>query len=158
LASTEARTAQGSSAFDPVAVNSPLDVPLAAVTVLFRPLPFEVGSVQMLLTSAEGVLLAALAVVSWRRLASIPRLMWSMPYVMFSLVFVVLFVCVFSSFANFGILARQRTQMLPFLFVLLALPPVARRFERPAAPVSAHAAGESRVSLRSDAADVDPIR
>jgi hypothetical protein len=127
LASTEVRTAQGASAFEPVVVNSPLDVPLATVTVLFRPLPFEVGNAQMLLTSAEGLLLAALVVMSWRRLASIPRLMWSTPYVMFALVFVVLFVCTFSSFANFGILARQRTQMLPFLFVLLAVPPVRQR-------------------------------
>jgi hypothetical protein len=103
-------------------VNSPIDLPLATATVLFRPLPFEASNNQMLLTSAEGVFLAALCVVSWRRLATIPRRVRSTPYVAFSLVFVLLFVWAFSSFGNFGILARQRTQMLPFLFVLLALP------------------------------------
>jgi len=35
------------------------------------------------------------------------------------------FVYLFWNFANFGILARQRTQIAPFLFLLLAMPPMA---------------------------------
>ncbi len=140
LSGTEARTAQGSSSFEPVVVNSPFDVPAAAATVLFRPLPIEAGNAQMLLTSAEGLALAALIVLSWRRLASIPSTLRSSPFVMFALVFIVLFVCTFSSFANYGILARQRTQVLPFLFVLLALPALPPRFGRRASPLGADAA------------------
>ena len=43
----------------------------------------------------------------------------------FSLAYVAAFVFAFSVVGNFGILARQRIQVLPFLLVLLALPPVA---------------------------------
>lgn len=127
LLSTEVSTQQGGSSFTPVTVNSPLDLPLATATVLFRPFPFEADNVQMLATSLEGMGLAVLCALSWRRLASIPRRIRSLPYIAFALVFVIIFIYAFSSFANFGILARQRTQMLPFLFVLLALPPLSPR-------------------------------
>jgi hypothetical protein len=127
LSETELSTGQGGSSFTPVTVNTPLDLPLATTTVLFRPLPFEAHNAQMLLTSFEGLFLLGLCIVSWRRLAAVPRLMRSTPYVAFAFVFVLLFVYAFSSFGNFGILARQRTQVLPFLFVLLALPPLVGR-------------------------------
>jgi hypothetical protein len=42
--------------------------------------------------------------------------------VAFVLVYSGLFVVAFSSIANFGILARERTQLLPFFLVLLAVP------------------------------------
>jgi hypothetical protein len=127
LSSTELQTAQGSSSFTPVPVDTPVDLPFAAGTVLFRPLPWEATNTQMLATAAEGLLLAVLCLVSWRRIASVPRLLRSTPFVTFALAYVVLFIYAFSSFANFGILARQRTQVFPFLFVLLALPVLASR-------------------------------
>jgi hypothetical protein len=130
ITDTEETTAQGGSSFTPVSVNTPLDLPAASVTVLFRPLPFEADNIQTLVTSFEGLFLIALCVLSWRRFAAIPRLMRSVPYVAFAVVFVLLFVYAFSSFSNFGILARQRTQVFPFLFVLLALPPIGRRLAR----------------------------
>jgi hypothetical protein len=48
------------------------------------------------------------------------------PYVAFVVVFSLLFIYAFSSIANFGILARERTQLLPFFLVLLAIPAVRR--------------------------------
>jgi hypothetical protein len=48
----------------------------------------------------------------------------SRPYVAFALTFVLVFVAAFGVISNFGILARQRTQVLPFVFVLLSLPAV----------------------------------
>ena len=75
LTSVEQQTGQGGSEFDPVAVNNPLDVPGAAVTVLFRPFPFEAHSVFVAATSLEGVLLIGLCLVSWRRLRAIPAQM-----------------------------------------------------------------------------------
>jgi hypothetical protein len=130
LSSTQLRTGQGGSSFEPVAVGTPLDLPLAIGTVLFRPLPWEANNTQMLATAAEGALLALLCVLSWRRLAMALRSLRSTPYVTFALVYVLLFIYAFSSFANFGILARQRTQVLPFLFVLLALAPLRSRHRR----------------------------
>jgi hypothetical protein len=116
------RTETGGSAFRAVRVRTPLDFPFAAVTVLYRPFPFEVENLQGLLTSLEGVVLAVVTLASLRRLASIPHHLRRFPYVAFSLVFVAVFIWAFSAFSNFGILARQRVQVLPFLLVLVSLP------------------------------------
>jgi hypothetical protein len=60
-----------------------------------------------------------------------------LPYVTFVVVYGVLFVIAFSSFGNFGILARERCQLLPFFLVLLAVPGVrSRRARGPATPTS----------------------
>ena len=75
--------------------------------------------------------LLALIALSWRRLRQLPRALLRMPYVTFAATYVVVFVYAFSVIGNFGILARQRTQMLPFLFVLLALPAALPRRGQP---------------------------
>ena len=59
------------------------------------------------------------------------------PYIVYAISFVAIFVFVFSVVGNFGILDRQRTQMLPLYFVLLAAPlPVLARRRTPVARVS----------------------
>ena len=118
----ENKTSDGGSQFTPVRVRTPLDVPLAFFTVFFRPMPFEVSSAQELVTAGEGVFLLGLFFVSRNRLRSIPRMLRTTPYVAFCIGYVFAFVFAFSSFANFGILARQRVQALPFLLVAIALP------------------------------------
>jgi hypothetical protein len=45
------------------------------------------------------------------------------------------FVFAFSTIANFGILARERTQLLPFFMVLLAIPVPRRAPGPPPVPV-----------------------
>ena len=40
----------------------------------------------------------------------------------FALVYVGVFIFVFAAIANFGILARERSMLIPMVFVLLALP------------------------------------
>lgn len=115
-------TTEAGSAFSPVTVNSPLDMGPAFVTVLFRPFPFEVGDVTGLAASFEGLFLIGLLVLSRNRIRSIPRLLRTTPYLTYSLTYLVVFVFAFSSFANFGILSRQRVQAIPFLLVLIALP------------------------------------
>jgi hypothetical protein len=42
-----------------------------------------------------------------------------------AIAYVLMFVFAFGTVANFGILARQRVQLLPFVFALLAAPAVA---------------------------------
>jgi hypothetical protein len=122
LAEADRRSTQGGSAFTPVSMSNPLGFPAAAVTVLFRPFPFEAHNLQMLMTSVEGVFLLGLTIASWPRLRRLPSLLRHNPYVVFALVYVTGFIVAFSSFGNFGILARQRVLMLPFFLVLLALP------------------------------------
>ena len=50
------------------------------------------------------------------------RQMRDSPYVAYSVGIVLSFTYAFSAFSNFGILARQRVQVLPFFLVLLCIP------------------------------------
>lgn len=126
LARTEARTATDGSEFDAVAARSVLDIPQAAFSVLFRPLPYEARNLQTLLASLEGALLLLLFVRNWRRLANIiPRR--RAPYLAFVGTYSLLFVIAFSNLGNFGILARQRVQLFPFVLVLLVVARPARQ-------------------------------
>jgi hypothetical protein len=121
--STSDRTAQGGAEFTPIrADSSPVLFPAAVASVLFRPLPFEAHNQDSLIAAAEGLLLVAITAASWRRLARLPGRIIREPYVAYAVSMVLLFCFVFSVIANFGILTRQRTQVLPLYFVLLAIP------------------------------------
>lgn len=127
---TNAQTSQGGSAYDAAPVRSPADLPMAAVNVLFRPFPHEASNPQALVAAAEGVALLALAVASSRRLRTLPGLLRHNSYLVFVSTYTLLFITAFSSFANFGILTRQRVQVFPFFLVLLALPKAQPRERR----------------------------
>lgn len=116
------QTVEGRSIFTPVPLNHPLGIPAAIVTLLFRPFPWEAGNLLVAIQSLEGIALLALALVGWRRLAHVPRLLRSHAWLTFSAVYVLAFILAFSGFSNFGIVARQRSLMLPFFLALLALP------------------------------------
>ena len=122
LNTTRVQTAVGASAFNPPNAQSPLGYPEAVITVLFRPFPWEARSATVLVSSGEGVLLLGLAAASWRRLRRLPHFLVRNPYVMFCFVYCALFILAFSNFSNFGILARERVQVLPMFLVVLALP------------------------------------
>ncbi len=127
LADAEGRTSEAGSSFTPVTMSNPANAPLAIATVLFRPFPFEATSLVAMLSACEGLFLIGLTVASGRRLRSIPRAMREHPYVAYSIGITFTFIYAFSAFSNFGILARQRCQVMPFFFVLLCLPVWQRR-------------------------------
>jgi hypothetical protein len=122
LTQTATQTQQGTSAFTPPNPRSPIGFPAAVVTVLIRPFLFESSGLEQVATSLEGTFLALLILLSWRRLFTIPRRLRAEPYVTFALVYVGVFTFVFAAIANFGILARERSMLIPMVFVLLALP------------------------------------
>jgi hypothetical protein len=123
-AEVSTRTDEAGSTFTPVATDfEPLRFHVALASVLFRPFPWEAGSAQGTIASLEGLTLLVLFVVGWRRLLGAVRTILRAPYVVMCITYTVLFTYGFSSFANFGILTRQRVQVLPFALVLLALPP-----------------------------------
>jgi hypothetical protein len=124
---TSQRTGKGGSEYEVTRVRSPLQLPGAAATVLFRPFPHEAHNMQARIASLEGTALLLLIILSWRRLRAVPLALWRHPYAAFALVYVLLFTVAFSSLGNFGILTRQRAQLLPFFFIFLALPATARR-------------------------------
>jgi hypothetical protein len=81
------------------------------------------------------MLFALVVVGSFGRLSRLPSLAVRSPYVLFGLLYVLGFVFAFSSIENFGILARERCQLLPFAFVLICLPRKPKRErERPLLP------------------------
>lgn len=123
---TSRRTSQGGSSFDPIEVRSPADLPQSLVTVLFRPFPFEAHNLQTLIASAETSLLLVLVVFSWRRIVRLPGFALGQPYVRFATFMTLLSAVAFSYMGNFGVLARQRVQYLPFFLVLLAVPVATR--------------------------------
>lgn len=120
LSLTEKRTGQGGSEIDSVRANSPLDYPRAAGTVLFRPLPWEARSFTSLIAAAEGTVLGVLTLTSIGRIRAALSREHRARYVLFSLLYGAIFVLAFSSFSNLGILARQRTQVMPLVFVLFS--------------------------------------
>ena len=115
------QTTVGNAVFHAANPRSPVGFVKATVTVLFRPFPTEARGSEGRLSAAEGLVLVVLTVMSFRRLRTIPRRLRAQPYVMFALSFVLLWILAFGIIANFGILARERTQMLPFYFVLLSV-------------------------------------
>ncbi|HWG73749.1 MAG TPA: glycosyltransferase family 39 protein [Acidimicrobiales bacterium] len=136
LNTTRTQTAIGNSAFSPPNARSPTGYPEAAITVLYRPFPFESHSAAVLVASGEGLVLLGLTLVSWRRLRSLPRMLWRNPYLVFALLYSALFVLAFANFSNFGILARERVQMFPMFMVLLAIPAVIPRSPPKEAPAA----------------------
>ena len=127
---TQAQTNEGGSAFTPTNPNSPIGYPIAVITVLFRPLPGEVTSAQGLLSGAEGGVLIVISALSWRRLWESVRRLRTHPYITFAAAYIAMFTYAFAAIANFGILARERIQVLPFVFVLLAVPAWRRKKDR----------------------------
>ncbi|MCO5311823.1 MAG: hypothetical protein M9952_02665 [Microthrixaceae bacterium] len=130
LDKTKTMTGTGGSEYQPVAVSSPLDLPAAVVTVLIRPFPWEARNVNGLIAASEGVLFVGLAIAGRRRLLAWLQELPKNPYLVFCAVYALVFIVLFSYIGNFGILARQRTQMLPLVLVAFAMhpkPKVSRR-------------------------------
>ncbi len=116
----EDQTDKGGSAVEGTAIRSPLDVPEAVLRVVFRPLPTDAHNIQALVSSiVEGSFLLALFI--WRTPAIVKnfRARWREPYVMFALIYTAGFIFGHSPVLNLGIMARQRSQLIPFVLVLL---------------------------------------
>jgi hypothetical protein len=142
LTQTSQRTGKGDSSFDPSIVKTPLDLPAAAVTVMFRPFPIEATSLQAMMASLEGAFLLVLAIARVRWILAAVKSVLRVPYIAFAFFYSGMFVIAFSSIANFGILVRQRVQLLPIALVLLCIPP--KRKEPLAQPTRRGIAAEVR--------------
>jgi hypothetical protein len=108
--------------YDSRPVRSPLDLLHAIVTVPLRPFPWEGHNYQAQIAGLEGLLLLGLVLAALPRLTALPVRLMRTPYVMLATVYTLGFIVAFSNVGNFGILTRQRAQMVPMLLVLLALP------------------------------------
>lgn len=134
LETTTDQTSQGGSEFTPVQADNPVRFPAAIATVLLRPFPNEAHNFESFGTSLEGFVLLLLIGGSWARLKQLPRALLQEAYVLYSMAAMLMFCFIFSYVANFGILARQRTQIFPLLFVLVSFIPNPRKGEPDAEP------------------------
>jgi hypothetical protein len=135
----------GGSQFEPTIVRSPLDIPPAIVTVLFRPFVTEANNAQALAAAVESGFLLVFSLLRIRWILAAVRSVRRQAYVAFALVYTGLFVIAFASFPNFGLLARERVQLLPLYFVLLSIPLPRPKAETPGARVPQ---GRVRVAAR----------
>lgn len=115
--------AGGTSNFRPTPPTDPLWVPSAFVTVLFRPFAWEAHNMQALAQAVDGMVLLGILAIFGRRILTVLRHLRNHPFLVYLLIFAVITVLALSTFANFGLLARQRASVLPFLFMLLAFAP-----------------------------------
>jgi hypothetical protein len=118
------RTAGGGSEFDPGG-NSlhPFNLPKGAATVLLRPFPWETETRLQLLSSLESVMVAGFILFRLPSLRRSLRESRRYGFLLYCWVLTFSYAATFSSFANFGLLVRQRSLVLPALFVLLAVQP-----------------------------------
>ena len=125
------RSSIGGSSFETSGNSlSPRNLPIATVTVLFRPFAWETDSGLQMLASLESALLLVLIVV---RLSSFRIALLrarAFPFLIYCWSLAVLYIIAFSSFANFGLLVRQRSLLLPALFALLCVSPALDRAAR----------------------------
>lgn len=108
----------GGSRVELPVVYSLLGPAYALVTVLLRPLPFEAHNAQALVSSLETLGWLALMIARRRRFAGRLREAWRHPLVGFALVYTVAMILAQTTTGNLGIIARQRVQFLPFLWML----------------------------------------
>lgn len=121
LQATSTSTTQGHSGFNTNVSLSPLHLPQDAITVLLRPFPWEVQSKNQILASLEGMALVAFMFVRRKSIALSLRMVREAPFLFYAWILTLLYVLLFQAFGNFGLLVRERSIVLPALYVLLSL-------------------------------------
>ena len=122
LGEASIQTETGGSEFRTPGLGSPSGIVLSIGTVLFRPLPTEADNAQVLVTALESSALLLLVMLRFRSVVAALRSMRRQPYVAYLCAFVLGGAIALSSVANFGILARQRTLLVPALMIVLSIP------------------------------------
>ena len=117
----QARTSQDQARFAAVRVDSVVAYPWAAVTVLVRPFPWEAPNALALLSSIEGVALGLLATFALPGLLGERSKFLTRGLLLNASAFSAVFIFLFSALGNFGILTRQRVQVIPFVLLFIAI-------------------------------------
>jgi hypothetical protein len=134
LQATSASTTQEGSAFNTNVSLSPLHLPQDAITVLLRPFPWEVQSKNQILASLEGMALVAFMILRRKSIALSLRKLREVPFLFYAWILTLLYVLLFQAFGNFGLLVRERSIVLPAMYVLLALDVKLANRKRPVHP------------------------
>jgi hypothetical protein len=117
--SVQANTEQGGSKFTPVSIFTPWGLIYGIITVIFRPFPWEAASAQVMISALEASLWLVLFWTRRRVFLSRMRSVAKDPWIAFLVIYSLVMILAFTTFANFGILARQRVLLLPFFWMLV---------------------------------------
>jgi len=122
LEKTSISTSQGGSAFNTGNTQlSPLRLPQGMITVLLRPFPWQAPGFLQKLASLEGIALLSFAFIRRKSIAVSLRHIRIVPFLFYCWVLTILYSLTFQAFGNYGLLDRQRSLVLPALYVLLCL-------------------------------------
>lgn len=102
--------------------SNPLYYPRDIYTVMFDPLPVTAHGKSELLAGLENLVILGIILGSLRHLRYTIRACRLRPYVLLCVVYSALFMYAFAALGNLGLIYRERTLLLPFLLVLLAIP------------------------------------
>jgi len=102
--------------------SNPITYPRDIYSVLFDPVFFTAHSLTQVAASLENALILVVILLSIPRWRHIPRACFQRPYVLLALFYSAVFIFAFAALGNLGLITRERTLLLPVLFVVLALP------------------------------------
>ena len=123
MAQVRERTNSGGSRFAPAPIlEAPLRAPVGIATVLFRPFVFEANNIQTMVAAMDGTFLLLLFMARIRWAIAAVGSARRQPYVAFAILYLAMFVIAFSGVGNFGLLARERVQVMPLFFLLFSIP------------------------------------
>jgi hypothetical protein len=97
-------------------------LPLAILGFLFRPLMWEAHNLVAKVAAIDSMLLMAIVVWRWRYLVAAIRQLRRDPFVTFCWISFGVATAGLSFESNFGAIVRHRTMVIPFLFLLVAIP------------------------------------
>ena len=111
----------GDASYEAQPVNSIGSLPSAVLTTLFRPYLWEARSIFQMLTAAEAASALALSLYCLAK-GGFSRLYRRREFwTLYSSGYILAFSSVVVTYGNFGLLARQRMQVWPFMSLLLVL-------------------------------------
>jgi hypothetical protein len=114
-----ARNQGGGSSFEGVGAR-PSGVPVAMFNVLFRPFPWEAHNMAAAFSALEIMLMWTVILFRRRQISVMLRNWRTDRMIRFALPFVLLYVITLGmNLSNLGLMARQRTLVLPLLFLLV---------------------------------------
>jgi hypothetical protein len=97
-------------------------LPGGMFTFLFRPFIFEAHHALALAAGLESTFFLILMLWRYRSLVAAMRFLFSRPFFIFCVTAFFLLTATLSLEANFGVIVRHRTMVLPFLLILLSVP------------------------------------
>lgn len=129
LGSISERTTEGGSAIGtPSGMGA---IPLAVINILFRPFPWEAGSILAAAASAEMIFFWSAVFLKRQRVWALMRNWRSSRLLRLVVPLTILYVLMLGmAIGNLGIIARQRIHVMPLLIIWLHATPVTRRVLR----------------------------